>query len=222
MEFVDLFEKYEMLVQFVDTIFEKMARDYPEQVKCTQKCADCCHALFDLTLIEAIYINHQFQQHCDNTKKTEILSRADTSDRLIYQIKREAYQKSQQGIEEREIVEQIGQERVRCPLLNDKELCEFYNFRPITCRLYGIPTAIGGAGHTCGFSGFEKGETYPTVNMDGIYSQLYALSKLLVDSIQTKYDQMSDILMPVSMALLTEFTPEYLGIIHPENKGENQ
>ncbi len=68
----------------------------------------------------------------------------------------------------------MAETRVRCPMLNDAQMCEIYEFRPLTCKLYGIPTAIGGKGYTCGLSGFEKGEKYPTASLDKIQNRLLA------------------------------------------------
>ena len=103
-------------------------------------------------------------------------------------------------------------ERVRCPLLNQTKTCDLYEHRPITCRLYGIPTSINNMGHTCNRSGFNEGESYPAVNMDKINQKLYNISSKLVDNLNTKYIKMADMLIPVSMAILTDFDKSYLGI----------
>ncbi len=75
---------------------------------------------------------------------------------------------------------QAASARIRCPLLSDRGACILYEYRPITCRLYGIPTSIRGMGSTCGKSGFEKGRTYPTVNWDAIHERLFRLSVQLL------------------------------------------
>ena len=53
------FKKYEALVEKADEAFERVKAAYAECVKCEEKCADCCFALFDLTLIEALTIGGQ-------------------------------------------------------------------------------------------------------------------------------------------------------------------
>jgi Fe-S-cluster containining protein len=112
--------------------------------------------------------------------------------------------------------------RVPCPLLNDQELCELYEFRPITCRFYGIPTAIGGSGHTCGLSGFEAGRSYPTVNLDRIHQELQHITAELVRDMGSKFIKLSDLLVPLSMALVTLFDAEFLGIDYKvDGDGEN-
>lgn len=211
-DFEPYFAKYEALVSMVDGVFKRVKQEHGDQVKCKTGCSDCCWALFDLTLIEAIYISTKFRELLKDADREEILERANRADRKIYKIKRDANKFIQMGKNEVEILAKVGAERVRCPFLSLKETCDMYDYRPITCRLYGIPTSINGMSHSCGMSGFEEGVPYPTVNMDTIYKQLYEISEAFVASIETKYEKMADMLVPLSMALLTEYSAEYLGI----------
>mgnify|MGYP001055410128 CR=1 FL=1 len=171
-DFTPYFEKYEKLVAAADAAFERVRQAHAECVKCAQGCADCCHAVFDLTLIEALYINHRFKQQFKGIPKTELEEKANQTDRLMAKIKRRAQEDLLAGRPEAEILTDLARERVRCPLLNTRNLCDLYDYRPLTCRFYGVPTAIGGGGHTCGLSGFKEGETYPTVNLDTIHARL--------------------------------------------------
>ncbi|MCP4672044.1 MAG: YkgJ family cysteine cluster protein, partial [Desulfobacula sp.] len=56
------FVKYEALVDMVDGVFDRVKQEYPKEVFCREKCSDCCYAIFDLTLIEALYLNAKFLQ----------------------------------------------------------------------------------------------------------------------------------------------------------------
>ena len=223
-DFSPIFDKYEVLVKTAEDVFARVKSDFPECVKCKTGCSDCCHALFDLTLIEALYINQQFNQKIDETKKAELIEKANRADRKIYKIKRNAYKSASAGTEEDEILSAMAKERVRCPLLNSEDTCDLYDHRPITCRLYGIPTAIKNKSHTCGLSGFNEGKSYPTVNMDALHRKLYELSVELIGSVRSKHIKMADMLVPLSMALLTDFDETYLGVKEAEpgdkEKGE--
>jgi Fe-S-cluster containining protein len=206
------FEKYEALVAQADGAFERVKKAHADCVKCEEKCADCCFALFDLTLIEALYIHHKFNEKYQGTEKAELLEKSNRADRRIYKIKRKAYNDLQAGKNEGEILAAMALERVRCPLLNEKELCDLYEYRPLTCRFYGVPTAIGGAGHTCGKSGFKQGEKYPTVNLDAVHSQLQQISAELLRDIQSKNIKLADLLVPLSSAVILDFDDVFLGI----------
>ena len=206
------FKKYEALVSQADTAFERVKNAYADCVKCEEKCSDCCYALFDLTLIEALYIHHKFIEKYKGSTKAALLEKANRADRRIYKIKRKAYQDLQSGKNEGEILAELAFERIRCPLLNEKDLCDLYDYRPLTCRFYGVPTAIGGAGHTCGKSEFKQGEKYPTVNLDSVHSQLQQISAELLRDIKSKNIKLADVLVPLSSAMVMDFDDVYLGI----------
>lgn len=211
-DFRPYFERYEALVAKVESAFEQVKIKYPDEVKCKKGCSDCCHALFDLTFIEALYVNTCFIEYFDENKKSELLEKANKADRKIYKIKKEAYRATQEGKDEQAVIEEISQKRIRCPLLGEKDLCQMYQHRPIACRVYGIPLAIGGKGRTCGISGFKAGESYPTLNLDIVHNQLMAISSELVRDMKSRHLRMSEILVPLSMALITEYSETYLGI----------
>jgi len=208
----EFFIKYEAVVEMAENAFEKVRASHSDCIKCKIHCADCCHALFDLTLIEAIYINHKVKERFDGDKKSRLEEKANIADRAVFKLKKKAYKEFEGGKSEDEILKDMATKRLRCPLLNEEDKCDLYESRPITCRLYGIPLSIGGAGHTCGVSGFQEGKKYPTVNMDTIQKKLYEISDALVKSINSKYAKMSEMLVPISMAILNEYDNEYLGI----------
>ena len=211
MDFEPYFKQYEALVEQANAAFDKVKEEYPDLVRCKVKCADCCHALFDLTLIEALYIKSRFEEMEEGEARNEMIERANTADRKIYQLKRKAYKDHEAGKSEDEILEDMALQRVRCPALGSDDQCEIYDVRPITCRIYGIPTVIGGRAHTCGVSGFTEGESYPTVRMDALYQRLYEISFAMAQEMKSRYPKLAEMLVPLSMALLTDYNDEYLG-----------
>ncbi|MBW1989379.1 MAG: YkgJ family cysteine cluster protein [Deltaproteobacteria bacterium] len=218
LDFTEFFQKYEALASFADATFDKVKSAYPAEVTCKEGCQDCCHALFDLSLVEAIYISKKFRERFSGKEKDAIVERANAADRKAYQIKKEAAQAAARGKDMEHIFARVSWERVRCPLLSDDDRCIMYDVRPLTCRLYGIPSAVNGKAHICGKSGFVKGRPYPTVNMDALHRQMYVLSQELVESIPTRYVKMADMLVPLSMALLTDYNEQYLGVESPQDK----
>ncbi len=211
-DFTPYFEKYEKLVAASDEAFNRVKNAHADCVKCAEGCSDCCLAIFDLTLIEALYINHRFKQAFDLPARDDLLEKANRADRQIAKIKRRAHEQLKAGKPEEEILADLARERVHCPLLNTRNLCDLYENRPLTCRFYGIPTAIGGAGHTCGKSGFKSGETYPTVNLDTIHARLQEISAELVRDMKSRFVGLADILVPLSFALINDYDEVYLGL----------
>ena len=211
-DFQPYFREYEALRATADAVFDNVCRSYPKEVRCKPGCDDCCYAVFDLTFIEAFYINHQFNHLLRADQRKSIIEKANQTDRQLYKIKRDAAKEVAQGHDEEEIIGRMGRIRSRCPFLNKNNQCDLYDFRPITCRLYGIPLAIGGKGHTCGISGFTPGTAYPTVSMDKLTHSLYGISSRFVRDIQSRHHKMAEILVPLSMAILTDYDDAYLGI----------
>lgn len=211
-QFKPFFEQYEALSASVERAFDSVKSQFPDCVKCKPLCSDCCHAVFDLTFIEALYINERFRDKYSGELLDMLIERCNKIDRTLYKLKKSAYKAVESGKEEKEILHEMAEVRVRCPMLNDADMCEIYDFRPLTCKLYGIPTAIGNEGYTCGLSGFEKGVKYPTANLDKIQNKLLQLSSELSVAIQSKYTRLGEMLVPLSMALATVYDDEYLGI----------
>lgn len=210
------FERYEALVAQVDAAFARVSEQYPECVCCRRGCADCCHALFDLSLIEALFVNHHFRQVYTGAEREALLETANRIDREVARIKRRAARELEEGRAEEAVLEELAALRVRCPLLDEQDLCRLYDRRPVTCRLYGIPTAIRGRGHTCGLSGFEPGRPYPTVHLDRIQARLQEISAELLRDIRSRNVKLVDLLVPLSMALLTDYDEAYLVGESPE------
>ena len=180
------FVKYEAIVTMIDQIFDKVKTEYPKEVFCREKCSDCCYAIFDMTLVEALYIKDKFLKSFSGKAKNDIIEIADKTDRALVRMKRDAFKKVKDGGDQLEVVAKMSMERVRCPLLGEDNLCAMYEFRPITCRVYGIPTSTAGASHICGRTNFVQGKAYPTLNMDKIYTQLQLLSAELVKAIKSE------------------------------------
>ena len=212
LDFTEYFERYEAIVAEVNAVFEKFETEMPDLVKCGKGCSDCCHALFDITLAEAIYINKRFNERFSGLERSEILHRADQADRQIHKLKRKVYKMTQEGRPANEVLLEVSKARVRCPLLGDDDLCAMYEHRPITCRLYGVPTSIGGEAHTCNRAGFKGGEKYPTVNMDIVLDRLITIGRDLQKGIDSRFKDLGDMLLPLSMAIVTDYNEQYLGV----------
>lgn len=148
----------------LDQIVSDMIVAQPSMVKCKLGCADCCHAVFDVSLVEGQLIMEAFNA-LDRGSRRQITRRAE---KAMKQWKRIFSNPDQ--------IEDIGKERIRCPFLDKKDICTIYSARPVNCRTYGIPLEIKGASTVCGLSGFKEGESYQTLNMDKLHQRLLDLS----------------------------------------------
>ncbi len=156
-----MFTKLCHLYDFVDKTVEKIYASHPKEIHCKRGCADCCHAMFDISLIEACYLAQQLQ--ADQKIMQDSKEEATTALTQFQQIRTEGGDPAQA--------------RIRCPLLDENNACRCYHGRPINCRTYGTPTIIHGQGHVCGLSGFGKGSNYPTINLQPLQESLYTYSE---------------------------------------------
>jgi Fe-S-cluster containining protein len=208
-----VFAACEQLQADATALFARARAGHPACVVCKEGCSDCCHALFDLSLVEAMYVNRAFAEAFPHgTQRSAILSRASEADRALTRIKRDMFRAEKDGEAPLAIMGRAAQIKQRCPLLDDDNRCCLYERRPVTCRIYGVPAAIAGRGHVCGFSGFEKGKAYPTVHLDKIQARLDHLSRDIAVAVKSRFTELHEVYVPLSMALLTVYDEAYLGV----------
>ena len=217
-DFTPFLATYKKIRANADKAFAQVSGAHPQQVRCGLGCSDCCFALFDLSLVEAMALNAAFNAKFSGKARSAILARADQAERAGEKIKREAHKALKDGRPTAEILSVIAKARVRCPLLGENDTCDLYEDRPITCRLYGIPTDIGGEAHTCGKSGFEPGKPYPTVRVEKLQDALMVLAAEMVKTMNSRHRHMADVLVPVATALMNAYDAEYLGLPKPGAK----
>jgi Fe-S-cluster containining protein len=194
-----LFKSYELLADKADEAFRDVREKHDDCMECKPHCSDCCHAIFGLFLIEAAFIHDNFSRLPDDARK-EVLARCEKADKDLEKLERimESFKDDPQMQ-----AYTMAKERVRCPLLGDNDECVLYDFRPITCRVYGIPTAIQGKARVCGKANFKKGEQYPIFNLDGVYRDLFNLSKEVMTEAGSDDPDKASLLISVSKALTT-------------------
>jgi Fe-S-cluster containining protein len=209
MSIPELLDRYRSLSEEADQAFERVAREYGPLVKCRIRCSDCCHAIFGLFLIEAAVLREHFES-LPREKRREALMRAKKADKDLNRVQKrlEVYDSDlhMKGYA-------LSKERVRCPLLDEEEECILYSHRPITCRAYGIPTAIHGKAHVCPNSDFKKGEAYPAFDLDAAYDELYRLSKEMLIRRKAKDVGKASFLISLSKAIRTPIEEIMRGVL---------
>jgi Fe-S-cluster containining protein len=208
MDFSCLFEPYESIVSRADEAFQQVKEGFPECIRCEPHCADCCHAVFGLFLIEAAFLKRDFDQ-LDEEERKAALKRGRDADQALEKL--EGTLRSFKD-DPQMISYSLARERIRCPLLNDHNECVLYPYRPITCRVYGIPTKVRGVPRVCGKAGFRKGQEYPVFDLDGVHRELHQLSRELLERAGGKDPEMSTLLLSVSKVIKTPFEELITGI----------
>ena len=201
MKLEPFFHNYELLVDKAEAAFHTVKEKYGDCVKCELHCSDCCNAVFGVFLVEALYIRKHFE-HIKEVQKLQVLERAITADKAIQDLQdRLKIFENDPGMQSYT----LARERIRCPLLDDNDECVLYHKRPITCRVYGIPTKIHGKTHACGKATFKNGETYPILDLDSVYREMYILSRDIMDEakVESNDEDKASLLISISKVVQT-------------------
>ena len=201
MKLAPFFHNYELIVDKAETAFRNVKEKHGDCVKCELHCSDCCNAVFGVFLIEALYIRENFEQ-VGEEQKQEVIERAKQADKAIEDLQKKLKTfVDDPGMQ----AYTLARERIRCPLLDDNNECVLYHRRPITCRIYGIPTRIHGKIRACGKAGFQNGKTYPILDLDSLYRDMYIMSKDLLEeaNVESKDEDKSSLLISVSKVIQT-------------------
>lgn len=202
MSIPNLLQCYESLVDKADRAFLRIKKEFPECITCKPSCSDCCHAVFGLFLIEAVYLKRHFDELVRNKRRAALLRSNKAGNE--FRILENRLKKSGKNHEIE--AASLARERIRCPLLDDHHLCILYRHRPLTCRVYGIPTAIQGKARVCGKTGFKSGQTYPLFDLDRAYRELYLLSNELLKTAGRQDSERASLLMSVAGVIRTPLT----------------
>ena len=154
-----------------DASFAQVASQHPQAVACKTGCDDCCHALFDLSPIEALSIALAFQDLPRATRR-EARRRGEKAAQLFNQVMAQAF-----SLKGEQRLRALSMARVPCPLLESGRWL-LYAQRPLTCRLYGVPVNVEGSSRVCHRARFAPGQTYPTVDLLRVQMELERLSGL--------------------------------------------
>jgi Fe-S-cluster containining protein len=201
----DLFSKYVLEARKADHLFKTIQEKYPLSVRCRIHCCDCCNAIFGVFPIEAAHINYYFNR-LERRIKRDILRRAEKAETEMLRAK-----DTLQVFDDKPQMKVYGlaKQRVRCPLLTEKEECVLYEKRPIICRIYGVPFSLKNGdkeqAYVCGVSDFQAKVTYPTVKLYKIYGELCKLSEELFQKAGSTHLEKAILMLSLSRILRMPF-----------------
>ena len=196
-DYADLFNEYEKILAGADRAFNEVSKEHGACIKCDVGCSDCCHAVFGLFPIEALYLNYHFGL-LDEEARRESLKRGEAADKTVLEMQK---QLEQCGDDQTKMNQLMARTRVRCPLLTEGDSCRMYQNRPVTCRVYGIPTRAGGQARVCWKAGFEKERSYPAFDLDKVYRELHRLSVEALRRAEQEDSDLAGLLVSVSQAI---------------------
>jgi Fe-S-cluster containining protein len=136
----DLLERYDSLLNEVDSWFAKCMEHHQNQIHCGRGCSSCCRGLFDITLLDALYLRSGFDLLPKAVQENVRAKSSARLDLLTAAFPAFISPWTLNHIPESEWDAMMPEEdETPCPLLSDEGHCLVYDYRPMTCRLNGIP-----------------------------------------------------------------------------------
>lgn len=135
----ELLDEYRALLEKVDRWFDGCCEALPDQIACKRGCSACCRGLFEISLLDAALLQQGFAL-LNPTVQNEIRRVAEARvtelqaqwpefvhPYILNRLPHDDWQQMPEG------------DMTPCPLLDEAGLCRVYRFRPLVCRLHGLP-----------------------------------------------------------------------------------
>lgn len=136
----ELFHQYQALLARVDAWFGRCATVAGGSIHCTAGCSGCCRGIFDITLLDAAYLNHGFRTTVEAQVRERVLARCRRRLRKLRshwpEFSRPFVLNYRLETDWEELMP--DDDETPCVLLVDGR-CLVYDYRPMTCRLHGLP-----------------------------------------------------------------------------------
>lgn len=136
---IEIVDHYRQLLTHVDTWFSDSIGAHGDKMACREGCSGCCRGLFDITLLDAYLLQQGFKK-LSPVLQRDVLVRVDA--RL------QQLQQQWPDFHSPFILNRLSHDQwlnmpeddlTPCPLLGEDGRCMVYDYRPLTCRLHGIP-----------------------------------------------------------------------------------
>lgn len=135
-----LLDSYGALLGEVDSWFLHCLEQHPDQIVCRNGCSECCRGLFDITLLDALYLRRGFDKLPESIKSELLITASKRLNQLTRVNNSFVEPWLLNGIPEDDWDELMPEEdETPCLLLSESGGCLVYEHRPMTCRLNGIP-----------------------------------------------------------------------------------
>jgi Fe-S-cluster containining protein len=131
---------YRELLAEIDGWFDNFLRTAPaDTLACRPGCSACCRGLFDITLLDAFLLKEGLAG-LPGAMQTQVLERCRSRLPELQQRWPELQPLSLlNALPDDGWTAMPEEDETPCPLLGGDGLCLLYDYRPMTCRLHGLP-----------------------------------------------------------------------------------
>jgi len=131
-------DDYKGLLSKVDAWYRSVKERHPDRVPCVKGCRDCCIGLFDVTLADRDLLREGLAA-ADPEVRKDIEARAAALTARLRELAPDLGDTldgwSTEDIDD--LCDAAGD--VECPVLGREGECRLYAYRPLTCRMSGVP-----------------------------------------------------------------------------------
>jgi len=132
--------RYLRLMREMDGWFASVLMKHSDQMQCGKGCALCCHGLFDISLPDALRVAEGFSALGPAIRTQVALRATSVHERILAEAPE---------LESPFFLHVLGEDRIDrvvdrvqslpCPLLGSRNECLVYEYRPLACRIEGVP-----------------------------------------------------------------------------------
>lgn len=157
-----LLDAYHALLGEIDDWFAACLQAAPpETFACHAGCSACCRGLFDITLLDAFLLRRGFTQ-LPGEVRAQVLAKCRVR---LAELQAQWPQLQPpyllNALPDEDWMNMPEEDEIPCPLLGDDNRCLVYAFRPMTCRLHGLPNIdLSGEDFSTDFCTLHAGSPY--------------------------------------------------------------
>lgn len=132
--------RYNCLLPEIGEWLVRMRAMHEDSLRCSRGCARCYHGLFDVSFPDALLVAHGFRSLPEHGRRTVAVKAAEIQARIAGRVP-EFKSPYLLKMEDDALIDRVIAciPSPRCPFLDPGGLCLVYPYRPLVCRLEGIP-----------------------------------------------------------------------------------
>ena len=185
------FAEYEALAAGADAAFEAASARASGLGSCGAGTDGCCSRFLSLQLMETAYVSHHLNRRLTREERLASIERA--------------VEAAKGG--------SLSGESHRCPLSVEGR-CILYDYRPLECRVYGLPVIHRGErivwGNGPSSEELDKLEAYP---LDDVKEELFQMSRRLFFAFNSTFLEDRSLLFPLTHVVSGKFVQDYFALL---------
>ncbi len=135
----ELLQRYHALLGTLDLWFAAKQAQLPNAIVCSDGCSGCCRGLFDISLLDARLLRVGFDQ-LPAVIRAAVVAKAEARRAELQERWPDfAHPYLLNHMDDDAWTEMPEDDLTPCPLLDPAGRCLVYEYRPMTCRLHGLP-----------------------------------------------------------------------------------